>query len=185
MTKINKFNFNVYCYDRRLLSTFTLRRDSPDCPLLFLLLMFTFCFMCSTSTELDDIGSSSEVLCLIRLSDVVWEFFFFSVSLIDLRSLSRVPPKPRRRRWQLLSLLTRLVSVIRYVSICLFFLCVYCWILCNCWRLDCHVHGQYLGEPDYHKYGRCDESCGQTHGVVWSSRRITCSQEIQDRAIET
>ncbi len=49
---------------RRLLSTFTLRRDSPDCPLLFLLLMFTLCFMCSTSTELDDIGSSREVLCL-------------------------------------------------------------------------------------------------------------------------
>ena len=35
-----------------------------------------------------------------------------------------------------LSLLTRLVSVIRYVStysVCLFFLCVYCWIPCICW----------------------------------------------------
>ena len=144
--------------------TFALRRIprillcSSYCLCLPSVCPFVLCVL--TSTELDDIGSSSEVLCLIRLSDVVWEFFFFSVSLIDLRSLSRVPPKPRRRRWQLLSLLTRLVSVIRYVSICLFFLCVYCWILCNCWRLDCHVHGQYLGEPDYHKYGRWGESCG-------------------------
>ena len=76
------------------------------------------------STELDDPISSSEVLCLIRLSDVVLEFF--SVSLIDLRTLSLVC------RLNLdvvadsssLSLLTRLVSVIRYVSICLFFVCV-------------------------------------------------------------
>ena len=80
---------DTYCYDRRLWR----RSHSDGFPGFSFSLPYTYVYPLSylfDSTELDDPISSSEVLCLIRLSDVVLEFF--SVSLIDLRTLSRVPP---------------------------------------------------------------------------------------------
>ena len=144
--------------------------DFPDSLLVSLILMFTLCLICLIRRNSTILYRRVKSFVLYVSLTLYWSSFL-SLWLICGHSLVC---RLNQDVVAVLSLfLTRLVSVIRYVSICLFFLCVYCWIPCICWRLDCRIHGQYLGEPNYHKYDRCDESCGQTHGVVWSSRRIT------------